>query len=171
MSRSITASLALIVAALVPAACSSGSNETEQDAGEAQIASGPEAPAGVSVSDAQLTLPAVSGNPGALYFTISNSGESGLTIASASITGAGMAMFHQTVTEGGQSRMINLPEIPLPAGQEVSLAPGGMHVMAMQLDEALAVGGETEATLTFANGDKVSFPVRIVAPGTLGGEG
>ena len=168
MNRSIPASLALVFAAFAPVACSSGSDDAAQDAGEAQVAADPDAPAGISVSEARLTLPAVSGNPGALYFTISNTGDGDLTIASASINGAGMAMLHQTVTEGGQSRMSDLPEIPLPAGQEVSLAPGGMHVMAMQLDEGLVADGETEATVTFSSGDKVSFPVEIVPPGTLG---
>ena len=40
-----------------------------------------------------------------------------------------------------------------------------MHVMAMELDDTLAAGGETEVTLTFVGGDKVSFPVEIRAAG------
>ncbi len=37
--------------------------------------------------------------------------------------------------------------------------------MAMDLADTLAAGGTTEVTLTFANGDKVSFDAEIVAAG------
>jgi len=168
MSRSVSAGFALLLAAMAPVACTGEPDEAQRDAGQTQAATDPDAPAGISVSEARMTLPAVSGNPGALYFTIANSGEADLTIASASITGVGMATFHQTVNAGGQARMDSMAHVPLPAGEEVALAPGGMHVMAMDLDDSFAIGGRTEATLTFDNGDKVSFPVEIVAPGSTG---
>ena len=43
--------------------------------------------------------------------------------------------------------------------------PGGTHVMAMDLADTLAAGGETEVTVTFVGGDKVSFPAEVRAAG------
>jgi copper(I)-binding protein len=37
--------------------------------------------------------------------------------------------------------------------------------MAMDLSDDLKAGATTEVTLTFADGDKVSFPAEVRAPG------
>ena len=39
--------------------------------------------------------------------------------------------------------------------------PGALHVMAFELDAKLAAGGTAEMTLTFADGDKLSAPLKI----------
>jgi len=68
----------------------------------------------------------------------------------------------------GMASMADMDELIVPAGKTVSLRPGEMHVMAMDLDPALAEGGETEATVIFKSGDKASFPVLIRGPGDRG---
>ena len=88
-----------------------------------------------------------------------------MEIAAVSVAGAGMAMLHETTTQDGQARMASLRTVPVPAGGEAEFAPGGLHVMVMDLGEDLDAGGETEVTVTFANGDKASFPAAIVGPG------
>lgn len=135
---------------------------------EAPVATEPDAPAGIAVSDAWLALPAVSGNPGAVYFTISNASDRSATIRAADMLGAASAMMHETTTWNMQTDMQELIQLPVPAGEDLVFAPGGKHVMVFDLDESLAVGGETEMTLTFAGGDKVSFPVAIRAAGDDG---
>lgn len=166
MNRTFSAALLLALAGLAPVACSSEPEdaelaETGADPAQADL----DAPEGITVADGRLMLPAVSGNPGAVYFTISNGGDADLAIRSASVLGAEMAMLHQTSAEGGQARMQGVNEVPVPAGEDVAFAPDGLHVMAMGLEGSMRRGGETEVTLTFANGDKVSFPAEIVAPG------
>ena len=51
--------------------------------------------------------------------------------------------------------------LPIPAGERVMLAPGGLHLMFTQLNKPHVVGEPFEATLNFANaGEKVvSFDV------------
>ena len=120
--------------------------------------SDPAAPSGITVSDGKLALPAVAGNPAAVYFTIRNAGDTDYTIRSAWVSGADSATLHQTTREDGRATMSEVAEVALPAGKAVEFAPGGLHVMAMNVGEALEVGGDTEVTLTFATGDKVSFP-------------
>lgn len=169
MKRAISAGFALAAATLLLAGCGRGEDPGREDqaTGDAPAAgmAAVEGPEGITVRDARLALPAVPGNPGAVYFTLANAGEIDFSVASAFVSDAGMAMLHRTVTEGGMARMTDAGEIALPAGGSVAFEPGGLHVMAMDLADTLAQGGSTEVTLTFANGDKVSFPATIVGPG------
>ena len=50
-------------------------------------------------------------------------------------------------------------------GEKLVLAPSGKHVMVFDLPEDLKPGASVEATLTFADGDKLSAPLAVVAPG------
>ena len=157
-----TASIALLVAcaALVPTACK------QQDAAPAQeTAAGtlgaPEAPEGISVTNARLVLPAVAGNPAALYFDIANGSDRQLSIAGAAVGDAGMAMLHSSSTRGTTAAMEHVEEVPFPARETVAFAPGGLHVMVHDLGPGIVDGGTAEVTLIFADGDKISFPATV----------
>src|SRR5688500_7115309 len=82
MTKHIRAALALAAAALLPMACSEAPEQAE---------TAPEAPEGVSVTNARLMLPAVAGNPGAVYFDIANASERNRVIRAVSVAGAGSA--------------------------------------------------------------------------------
>ncbi len=142
------------------AACSS-EPETPVDAA-------PEAPEGISVTDGRMNLPAAAGNPGAVYFTITNEGTEEQMLRAVSVQGAESALFHETSEWNGQMDMQELLQVPVPAGESVAFEPGGKHVMAFGVEEGLEPGGEVEVTLSFVRGDKISFPVRLLAPGDDG---
>jgi copper(I)-binding protein len=121
-----------------------------------------EAKPGITLSEGRLTLPAVKGNPGAVYFTIANANASGNTaIAAVSVKGATKAEMHQT--QDGAMNTVDVLEVE--GGGTVKFAPGGLHVMAFGLDNSLAVGSTTELTVTFADGDKASLPLKIEPAG------
>jgi len=126
---------------------------------------GPEAPEGVTVSNARLMLPAVKGNPGALYFDIANTGSSNVMIRAASIEGAGSTVFHQMGTWNLQPSMDEILQIPVNTGETVKLEPGGMHVMANDLADTVTAGGKANVTLTFVGGKKLTFPADVRAAG------
>jgi len=69
-----------------------------------------------------------------------------------------MAMVMQEMTDG----------LPLPAGETVSLEPGGYHVMLLDLVEPLEIDDEFELTLDFENADDVTLTVTVAetAPGS-----
>ena len=123
----------------------------------------PEAKPGLTLTDGQLALPAVSGNPGAAYFTLANGGSEAVTLAVVSIAGAQKAEMHET--SGGA--MAPLTAVTLKGGEKVKFARGGKHVMAFGLNASVTPGSKTELTLTFADGDKLSAPLEIVAPGQM----
>ncbi len=162
MKSAILTGIAIILLSAGLAGCQQGA---DQPAAEASEAAAPDAPAGVAVSNARLVLPAVQGNPGAVYFDVANNGGADTAIAGASVEGAQSAMLHTTVQSGGMASMEHMDRIPLAKGATVSFAPGGNHVMAMDLSDTLKAGGSTEVTLTFADGDKVSFPAEVRAAG------
>ena len=152
MTKNIWAAFALTAAALGPAACSEAPDEAE---------SAPEAPEGIAVENARLMLPAVAGNPGAVYFDVANSGDSNRVIRAASVAGAGNTEMH--VTTDGEMQMVL--QVMVGPGETVKFEPGGRHLMAMDLADTVVAGGEAEVTLTFVGGDKVSFPAEVRAAG------
>jgi copper(I)-binding protein len=157
MKFAVLAPLALALGTLLLGGCESAD---EPAAGELA-----DAPGGISISDGRLVLPAVKGNPGAVYFTVHNDSASDASIGGVEVKGAGSAMIHRTTTANGMSEMEMLSQVAVPAKGALAFEPGGLHVMAMDLDAALAKGGTTDVTLSFADGDKAVFPVEILAAG------
>jgi len=125
----------------------------------------PETKPGLSLNGARLVLPAVKGNPGAAYFTLVNGSERPVAIAAVDVAGAGMAMLHETKDMGGHSSMTDMAAPELKPGESMAFAPGGKHVMVDDLPERLKPGGTVEMTITFADGDKLSAPLKVEAPG------
>lgn len=161
MKSSLLAACALTLSGIALAACGSESAQPTQAASEAA----PEAPAGIAVTDGRLVLPAVAGNAGAVYFDVLNNGDADIAVVAADVQGAGSTMLHATVEEGGMASMKHMEEFPVAKGATLKFEPGGNHVMAMDLADTLAPGGTTEVTLTFASGDKASFPATILSAG------
>ena len=152
MKRSVWSAIALSIVALVPTACGEAPEQAD---------TGPAAPEGIAVTNARLMLPAVAGNPGAVYFDVANSGSTGRMIRAAQVEGAGSSMMH-TTSEGGMQETLQVMIAP---GQTLKFEPGGAHVMAMSLGDTVKAGGKTEVTLTFVGGDKISFPADVRAAG------
>jgi copper(I)-binding protein len=61
--------------------------------------------------------------------------------------------------------------IPVPAGESVTLEPGGLHVMLMGLSKPLAEGETAPLTLRFESGAEIAVdaPIRAVKPMGHGG--
>ncbi len=87
---------------------------------------------------------------------------------------AAQLQIHEMTTEGGMMKM-GLIEggLPLPAGQAVALAPGGNHIMLMELTQPLTDGETVPLTLSFAAAPAVTVQaqVRRVTPGGDGHHG
>jgi copper(I)-binding protein len=80
----------------------------------------------------------------------------------------GMAMLHKSVTQGGMSGMEDMDGVPLPAGKTVSLAPGGMHIMLMDIPHPLTAGEKVHLTLHFAKSPAVSVTAPVLPIGARG---
>jgi copper(I)-binding protein len=97
--------------------------------------------------------------PAAGYMTLTNNGSAAVVLSGAASPDCGMLMLHETEDNSGMAMMMDVPNITIPAGGSVSLAPGGYHLMCMQ--PVMKVGQSVPVTLSFQDGSSlaVSLPV------------
>ena len=91
------------------------------------------------------------------------SSKSGLTLVGASSPVAGVTEIHEMKMDGGTMKMRALPRLDVPAGKPVSLAPGGYHVMLMDLKQPLKKGDTVPLTLQVENKDKKIETIELKA--------
>ena len=127
----------------------------------AVLACGPqEQTEGIEVLRAVATEP-ISGRA-ALYLTIKNHGPFGDVLDSVTTPVAGGSQLHETTREGGRSRMQRIGGVPLPVDSTIRLAPGGHHVMLMEVDPSVHPGDSVRATLFFRRYDTLSVAAPVV---------
>ena len=98
------------------------------------------------------------------YMTLTNTGSQDVTLTGATSPIAGSVTLHETMNHGGMLHMTHLASVTIPAGGEVKLASGGVHLMLMELKESPKPGSEVALTLQFADGSSqaLQLPVRSV---------
>lgn len=155
-----------LFAAALLAGCAGMLGACGSDPQEAAEQQAPDNALGLSVGNARMILPAVSGNPGVVYFDIANNSETNYAIRRADIAGSGRTEMHGSMEmAGGQMAMSETGQQTVMAGNSFTFEPGGYHLMAFDLSPELQAGGETEVTLTVNGGDKFSFDVPIRSAG------
>ena len=73
------------------------------------------------------------------------------------------AEVHEMRLEGGVMKMRAAPRLDLPAGQTVSLKPGGYHIMLIGLKQQLKAGESIPLTLKIERKDKKIDSVEVKA--------
>lgn len=135
-----------------------------------QPAPAPQGPAVVAVTDA-LCRPTPNGrDTTACYAVLTASTDDRLVSVASPIAGKGEV--HEMKTENEVMSMAELKDgLPLPAGQAVTLAPGGTHIMLFELATPLAVGDTMSLTLTFEHAEPLGVRATVGQPATtaLGG--
>ncbi len=97
----------------------------------------------------------------AFYMTITG-GAADDRIVSAESSACGMVELHETTMTDGSMSMQELPGgIPVPSGDTVVLEPGGVHVMCMNVPNALTVGESVAVGLTLENSGLITVQVEI----------
>ncbi|MFC5300324.1 copper chaperone PCu(A)C [Azospira restricta] len=76
---------------------------------------------------------------------------------------AGVTEIHEMKMDGGVMKMRPTPRLEVPAGKTVSLAPGGYHVMLMDLRQQLKKGDTVPLTLQVETKDKKIQSVEVKA--------
>ena len=110
----------------------------------------------VTVSDAWVRSVAVSNEPTAAYLVISNGSGQPDALLGASSPDAVMVQLHETTTDStGMTGMQHIDRLAIPGEGEVTLQPGGHHLMIMGLSRTLAAGGTLELDLVFERAGKV----------------
>jgi periplasmic copper chaperone A len=101
---------------------------------------------------------------GAGFLTITNTGTEADRLIAASTEIAGMVQLHEMKMENDVMKMAEVAGgIEIPAGGSVTLAPGGLHIMFMQLKGALVEGTDLPVTLTFEKAGTIELNFHVGA--------
>lgn len=100
--------------------------------------------------------------PAVFYVTIQNNGSTDDRLTGIETPVAGMPMLHETVMKDGVASMPHAAVIDIPAGETVSLAPGGYHGMLMDLENELKEGESFPMTLQFERAGEVSIDTEVL---------
>ncbi|MGD8909501.1 MAG: copper chaperone PCu(A)C [Chromatiales bacterium] len=97
----------------------------------------------------------------AAFMKVSNKGGAAHALVAGSSPAAAVVELHTHTMEDGMMRMRQVEKIDLPAGETVSLEPGGLHVMLIGLQQKLAPEKTIPLTLRFEDGSEVSLQVPV----------
>lgn len=107
----------------------------------------------------------------AVFMTIGNAGAERDRLVGGSTDAARAVEIHEMAAVDGMMRMRPLPEgLEIPAGGEVTLEPGGLHVMLVGLTRDLENGAAYELTLEFEREGDVTLDVPVQARAADGAE-
>ncbi|HEU0195947.1 MAG TPA: copper chaperone PCu(A)C [Nevskiaceae bacterium] len=102
--------------------------------------------------------------PAAGYFVLRNTGAQPLQLMGASSPAWAEVSLHRSLESAGESTMMPVASVTVPAHGHVSFAPGGYHLMLMHAATPLKAGNKAQITLKFADGTQlpVDFKLRPV---------
>ncbi len=123
-------------------------------------------PAALSVSACWIR--ALPGDlPSGGYFTATNTGDRPVDLVGVSSDTFGMAMLHQTQSEGSTSTMVMVARASVLAHGSLAFAPGNYHVMLDHPKQPLKIGASIPLTFSFSDGEKVTSECIVKSPGTM----
>jgi periplasmic copper chaperone A len=119
---------------------------------------------GIEIHEAWMR-PAGQGENGAVYFVIHNHSPQADELIGITSDIAAAAEMHESKMSGDIMQMNQVESVLLEAYAEIEFAPGGLHVMLVDLRNDLKVGDQIEVILHFKNFEdiKVTVPVRETA--------
>jgi copper(I)-binding protein len=149
-SLALTAAVSLLVGSLVSCSKTDTASTENRDQGSSVV----------TVAD-QWVKAAPSGMT-AVFGTLKNSGAKEVTVVSASSPVAGEVELHEVVGQPGSTTMRPKDDgFAIPGGGSHVLAPGGDHIMLMDLKGPLQAGAEVEVTLSFNDGSSLPFSAQV----------
>ncbi|TVP47959.1 MAG: copper chaperone PCu(A)C [Halomonas sp.] len=118
----------------------------------------------VSQPWARATPPGAASGGG--FVTLTNLGDTDDRLIDVSTTITERSEIHTMEVDGDVMRMEHLPEgLKIPAGETVTLAPGGLHLMFMGLASPIEEGGSIPVTLTFEQAGSIEIELEVVPVG------
>ena len=106
--------------------------------------------------------PTASGMPtGAAYLSITNHGAREDTLVGAQTPVATRVEFHRTSVEAGMATMRPASSLVIEPGATLTAAPGGLHLMLVDLKSPLVKGTSVPLVLTFKDAGDVTVQLKI----------
>lgn len=111
------------------------------------------------------TRAAGQGMQGGGFLVIRNTAAQPDRLLSASSPAAGRVELHTHIRDGDVMRMRPVNDIPVPANGEVTLQPGGLHLMLIGLTQPMNDGQSIPVTLRFERAGEVTIQLAVQAAG------
>lgn len=111
-------------------------------------------------SDVNVTSPLSGARMSAGYLTIHNNSRETIALTAVTSPQYGRIEIHETIIENDIARMRPLEGLTIPAGQSVTLEPGGKHLMLMQPQDSFQA-----VTLNFYAGEQLMLTINTTDSG------
>ena len=105
--------------------------------------------------------------PSGGYFKASNAGDQPVNLVGISTEAFGMAMLHQTQSQGSTSSMAMVHQVAVPAHGLLVFAPGNYHVMLEHPKQPLKIGTTIPLTFSFSDGEKITAACAVKSASTM----
>jgi copper(I)-binding protein len=139
--------VAFVIPLMFLAACGGEVKQTEAADSQTEAAATSE----TGPTGGALRLSVTPDRPSAAYLTLVG-GEAPKVLTGVSSPDAERVELHETKREGDMTMMGAVEQIEVPAGGEVAMRPGGLHLMLFGLSEAARSAGSVTLNLTYADG-------------------
>lgn len=124
-------------------------------------------PINISLPFSRATLP--NAPVGGGFLTIENTGAEADRLVSVASPVSGSVQLHEMAMDGDVMKMRHLQDgIEIPAGETVTLSPGGLHIMFMGLAQAFVEGEAVPVTLTFEKAGTIDMELPVMSPAADG---
>jgi periplasmic copper chaperone A len=102
----------------------------------------------------------------AAFMTLENRADQPITIISANTPSASATELHTNIDNDGKMQMRKIDQLVIPGNSQLSLKPGGMHIMLIGLTGPLNMGENIDLTLGFSDGQeqRIKVPVEMIQP-------
>ncbi len=98
----------------------------------------------------------------AAYMTITNNADEDDVLTGVTCADAREVQIHETTMNGDVMQMRELADgLAIPAGETVTLEPGGFHMMLLGADDNLEPGQTVDLVLTFASGKEITVTADV----------
>lgn len=104
--------------------------------------------------------------PSGGYFSAMNMSDQPIDLTGVQAAAFGMAMLHQTQSNGSMSKMVMVSKVTVPAKGTLTFAPGNYHVMLEQPKAALKIGTTLPMVFSFSDGEKVTAQCAVKSAAT-----
>jgi len=118
--------------------------------------------AAVTVHDAYVRAPMPGMNMTAAFMVISNDGDKPVQLVAVKSDIAAQLELHGNTNDNGVMRMRQIDKLDVPAKGEVALAPGGLHLMLIDL-KPLVEKQQVVFTLVFGDGTEIKTQMPVVS--------
>ncbi len=105
-----------------------------------------------------------SGATSGAYMEIANNDTVAITLVGITTNDAGAAEVHETMQHDGMAHMMPRADVGIPAGDVLTMAPGGVHVMLVNVRRTLAIGDSVRLRLRFSDSTTVAVTAPVRTP-------